>query len=58
LPQAGAIRSREQKSALYQAINRELGDRANCRPDNLFISIAEVLPENWSLSQGKARNIE
>ncbi|MGB3643398.1 MAG: tautomerase family protein [Mesorhizobium sp.] len=51
-------RSREQKLALYKAINRELGERAGCQPDDVFINIVEVLPENWSFGQGRAQNIE
>lgn len=51
-------RSREQKLALYKAINEELGRRAGVRPDDIFINIVEVLPENWSFGRGKAQNIE
>lgn len=51
-------RSREQKLALYKAINEELKERANIRPDDIFINIVEVLPENWSFGQGRAQNIE
>lgn len=51
-------RTREQKLALYNAINKELGERANYRPDDIFINIVEVLPENWSFGLGRAQNIE
>jgi len=51
-------RTREQKLTLYKAINKELGARAGCRPDDVFINIVEVLPENWSFGQGRAQNIE
>lgn len=51
-------RSREQKLALYRAINEELEKRAGVRPDDIFINIVEVLPENWSFGRGRAQNVE
>ncbi|MGN6582485.1 MAG: tautomerase family protein [Rhizobiaceae bacterium] len=51
-------RSREQKLALYKAVNHELEERAGVRPDDIFINIVEVLPENWSFGRGRAQNIE
>lgn len=50
-------RSLEQKLALYRAINHELAARASISPDDIFINIVEVQPENWSFGQGKAQNI-
>jgi phenylpyruvate tautomerase PptA (4-oxalocrotonate tautomerase family) len=51
-------RSREQKLALYKAISDELKERAGMRPDDIFINVVEVLPENWSFGRGRAQNIE
>ena len=51
-------RPQEQKLALYKAITEELEARAGCRPDDVFINVVEVLPENWSFGQGRAQNIE
>lgn len=51
-------RSREQKLALYKSINDELTARVGLGPDDIFINIVEVLPENWSFGQGRAQNIE
>ncbi|MGI6855070.1 tautomerase family protein [Mesorhizobium sp. 1B3] len=51
-------RTREQKLALYKAVNHELSARIGCRPDDIFINIVEVMPENWSFGQGRAQNIE
>ncbi|MDN5925484.1 MAG: tautomerase family protein [Hyphomicrobiales bacterium] len=50
-------RTKEQKLALYKAINEELVE-VGIRPDDIFINIVEVLPENWSFGRGIAQNIE
>jgi len=51
-------RSRAQKLDFYRAVNRELTERLGCSPDDIFINVVGVLPENWSFGQGRAQNIE
>lgn len=50
-------RTTEQKIALYQSINEKISARANILPDDIFINIVEVLPENWSMGRGMATNL-
>ena len=51
-------RTRDQKLALYREINNELAEQVGVNPDDIFIVIVEVLPENWSFGRGRAQNIE
>lgn len=51
-------RSRAQKLDFYRAVNRELTERLGCSPNDIFINVVGVLPENWSFGQGRAQNIE
>lgn len=48
-------RTLEQKKALYQKIVERLGVSPGIRPEDVFINLIEVLPENWSLGNGLAQ---
>ncbi|MHB2210340.1 tautomerase family protein [Methylobacterium sp. CM6257] len=49
---ANATRSTAQKRALYAAIVRNLGREPGVQPADVFVNLAEVAPENWSLGDG------
>jgi 4-oxalocrotonate tautomerase len=49
---ASATRTTDQKRALYRAVTARLGGDPGVRPGNVFISLVEVAPENWSLGDG------
>jgi phenylpyruvate tautomerase PptA (4-oxalocrotonate tautomerase family) len=48
-------RSLAQKKALYRRIVELLTESPGLRPEDIFISLVEVLPENWSLGHGEAQ---
>ena len=48
-------RSIAQKKALYRRIVALLTESPGLRPEDIFISLVEVLPENWSLGHGEAQ---
>ena len=50
-------RTREQKQALYRRIVELLGDKPGIRPEDVFINLVEVLPENWSFGHGIAQYV-
>ncbi len=50
-------RPREQKQALYRRIVELLGDKPGVRPEDVFINLVEVLPENWSFGHGIAQYV-
>lgn len=50
---ANATRTTAQKRALYRAIAGNLGADPGVRPGNVFISLIEVLAENWSFGEGE-----
>jgi len=52
---ANATRSADQKKALYQCIAERLGANPGVRPEDVFVNIVEVAPENWSLGYGLAQ---
>jgi len=52
---ANNTRNREQKQALYRRIVELLGDKPGVRPEDVFINLVEVLPENWSFGHGIAQ---
>ncbi|SRR5690606_9038072 len=52
---ANATRSADQKKALYQCIAERLGANPGVRPEDVFVNIVEVAPENWSLGHGLAQ---
>jgi phenylpyruvate tautomerase PptA (4-oxalocrotonate tautomerase family) len=46
-----------QKQALYQAIVDQLARDPGVRPDDVFINLVEVKPENWSFGRGIAQYV-
>lgn len=48
-------RTLDQKKALYRRIVERLADSPGLRPEDVFISLVEVVPENWSLGNGVAQ---
>ena len=47
-------RTVEVKKSLYAAIASRLGAAADVRPDDVLVSLIEVVKENWSFGGGKA----
>jgi predicted RNA methylase len=45
----------EQKQALYRRIVELLLEDPGVRPEDVFINLVEVLPENWSFGHGIAQ---
>jgi phenylpyruvate tautomerase PptA (4-oxalocrotonate tautomerase family) len=50
-------RGREKKKALYRAIAENLSINPGVRPEDVFINLVEVLPENWSFGHGIAQYV-
>ena len=50
-------RPREQKQALYRRIVELLTENPGLRPEDVFINLVEVLPENWSFGLGEAQYV-
>ena len=50
-------RTREKKKALYRAIAENLSKNPGIRPEDVFINLVEVLPENWSFGHGVAQYV-
>jgi len=50
-------RSAAQKKALYRRITERLTDSPGLRPEDIFINLVEVLPENWSFGHGLAQYV-
>lgn len=48
-------RTIDQKKALYRRIVERLSDSPGLRPEDIFINLIEVVPENWSLGHGMAQ---
>jgi phenylpyruvate tautomerase PptA (4-oxalocrotonate tautomerase family) len=48
-------RTLEQKKALYQRMADELAESPGLRREDVFISLVEVLKENWSFGNGIAQ---
>jgi 4-oxalocrotonate tautomerase len=46
-------RAVEQKKALFRRIAELLSDNPGLRPEDVFINLVEVPPENWSLAHGR-----
>jgi 4-oxalocrotonate tautomerase len=44
-----------QKKVLYRRIVELLTDNPGLRPEDIFINLVEVLPENWSVGHGEAQ---
>ena len=51
-------RTLAQKQALYRAIVAHLARDPGIRPEDVFISLVETLPENWSFGHGRAQYAE
>lgn len=51
-------RSRAQKQALYRRIVERLTQSPGLRPEDIFINLVEVLPENWSFGHGIAQYVK
>lgn len=49
-----AGRTLEVKKALYADMARRLGRAVDVRPDDVLISLVEVVKENWSFGNGMA----
>ena len=52
---ANNTRTTEKKKALYRAIAENLSKNPGIRPEDVFINLVEVLPENWSFGNGIAQ---
>jgi len=52
---ANNTRTADQKKALYRRLVELLGDRPGIRPEDVFVSLVEVVKENWSLGNGVAQ---
>lgn len=50
-------RDRAQKQALYKGIVERLTNNPGLRPEDVFINLIEVLPENWSFGHGVAQYV-
>lgn len=49
---ANNTRTVEQKKALFRRIAELLGKSPGIRPEDVFVSLVEVVKENWSLGNG------
>ncbi len=56
-PTVSNTRPREQKQALYRRIVERLTKEPGLRPEDIFINLVEVLPENWSFGMGEAQYV-
>ncbi|AOJ65351.1 MULTISPECIES: tautomerase family protein [Burkholderia] len=54
---ANNTRTLEQKQALYRTIADNLAQRPGVRPQDVFISLVEVLKEDWSFGNGIAQYV-
>jgi len=52
---ANNTRTVEQKKALFRRIAELLGENPGIRPEDVFVSLVEVVKENWSLGHGLAQ---
>jgi len=50
-------RPREKKQALFRQIVENLKADSGLRPEDVFINLVEVLPENWSFGNGIAQYV-
>jgi 4-oxalocrotonate tautomerase len=50
-------RTVEKKKALYRKIVDNLAADPGLRPEDIFINLVEVLPENWSFGHGIAQYV-
>lgn len=54
---ANTTRTLEQKQALYRTIADNLAAQPGVRPQDVFISLVEVLKEDWSFGEGVAQYV-
>lgn len=54
---ANNTRTLEQKQALYRTIADNLAAQPGVRPQDVFISLVEVLKEDWSFGEGVAKYV-
>jgi 4-oxalocrotonate tautomerase len=47
-----------QKQQLYRRIVEKLTENPGLRPEDVFINLVEVLPENWSFGHGEAQYVK
>jgi 4-oxalocrotonate tautomerase len=47
-----------QKQKLYRCIVERLTENPGLRPEDIFINLVEVLPENWSFGHGQAQYVK
>ena len=47
-----------QKQKLYKRIVEKLTANPGLRPEDIFINLVEVLPENWSFGHGEAQYVK
>lgn len=47
-----------QKQALYRRIVERLSEAPGVRPEDVFINLVEVKPENWSFGHGIAQYVK
>jgi 4-oxalocrotonate tautomerase len=50
-----AGRSVEAKQRFYSTLARRLSEQARLRPEDVFVSLTEVIKENWSFGNGEAQ---
>ena len=48
----------EQKKQLYRRIVERLTESPGLRPEDVFINLVEVKPENWSFGHGVAQYVQ
>ena len=51
-------RAVDQKQRLYRGIVDRLTRAPGLRPEDVFINLIEVLPENWSFGMGEAQYVK
>jgi 4-oxalocrotonate tautomerase len=50
-------RTQQQKKALYKAIADSLAADPGVRPEDVFVNLVEVRPEDWSFGNGLAQYV-
>lgn len=51
-------RTQQVKLALYQSIAEKLAKNPGVKPQDMFISLVSVTPEDWSFGDGKAQYVK
>lgn len=51
-------RTAAQKAALYRSIVEKLSENPGVRPEDVFINLVEVSPDNWSFGMGVGQYIK